>query len=732
MKERIGVYICHCGGNISDYVDVEQISKLVQQEKGVVIAKDVMFACADSNQKDMIKDIEEYKLDGIVVASCSPKLHLHTFRNVAERAGINPYNYVQVNIREQCSWPHSDKPQDATHKAIGLIRAGIGRVSYSEALENIEIKSHRAVAIIGAGVAGMRAAVELAGMGNQVYLIEKEHFVGGRVAQLGKVFMSDESGKHIVKRLYDDIKKRTNITLFTGTDLEKVSGSLGNFNIEIKINPRYINKNADKTRIEKAKNACTVEVDDAFNYGLIKRKAIYKNYADALPDAYLIDVETLKQDTKVLNDYADVFDLNQQAEVLNLNVGSVLVATGFDSYQPKDDEYGFGTHDEVITLPQFKSWMEIYKGNELVYNNKKINRIAFVYCVGNRQHKGENKYCSRFCCTSAIHTSIEINEKYDNIKSYHLYRDIRTYGKQEVLYEKSSKQGDIYIRFDEKEPPVISKNANQLSVKVKDLLTAKRELEMDVDLVVLVTGMVCRDDSKTVASKLKIPVGNDKFFNEIHPKLKPVETVIKGVFIGGTCQGPKNITESVQSSMSGAAKINALIKSGNIALEPIIARVDADACKWCNKCTEVCDYDAIKMIVANGKEIAEVNKAACKGCGICAPVCPQDAIEIAQYTNHEIEAMIDGFMSNIEIVAAEIKEEEEKQKAYAMKEFPQLWKNISGLLNEAPKTIPQLSEALAVDSELLTYHLMTMNKYSIVESAGIDDDDAYFFYKMKK
>ena len=732
MKERIGVYICHCGGNISDYVDVEQISKLVQQEDNVVIAKDVMFACADSNQKDMIKDIEEYKLDGIVVASCSPKLHLHTFRNVAERAGINPYNYVQVNIREQCSWPHSDKPLEATHKAIGLIRAGIGRVSYSEALENIEIKLHKAVAVIGAGVAGMRAAIDLARMGNQVYLIEKEHFVGGNVAQLGNVFMSNESGKQIVKRLYDDIKNRTNITLFTGTELEKVSGSLGNFNIDIKINPKFINKNVEKQHIEKAIAACNQEVAANFNHGLIKRKAIYKNYADALPDYYVADAEAIKQETKVLNEFADVIDLNQEVEMLNLKVGSVLVTTGFDSYQPKDEEFGYGKFEEVITLPQFKSWMEIYKGNKLIYSNKKINRIAFVYCVGNRQLKGENKYCSRYCCTSAIHTSLEINEKYKNIKSYHLYRDIRTYGKQEILYEKSAKQGDIYIRFDEKEPPIISQDKNQLSVKVKDLLTSKRELEMDVDLVVLVTGMVCREDSKTVSSKLKIPIGTDKFFNEIHPKLKPVETVIKGVFIGGSCQGPKNISESVQSSMSAAAKINALIKSGNIALEPIVARVNTDACLWCDKCTAVCDYDAIKMITANGKEIAEVNKASCTGCGMCAPVCPTDAIEIAQYTNNEIEAMIDGFMQKAELVATEIKEEEEKLEAYAMKEFPQLWKNIAALLTVEKKTIPELAKELAIDSELLTYHLMTMNKYSIVESAGIDDDDAYFYYKMKK
>ena len=731
MKERIGVYICHCGGNISDYVDVEEISKMIQSEGGVVIGKDVMFACADSNQKEMIQDIHENKLDAIVVASCSPKLHLHTFRNVAIRAGLNPFNYVQVNIREQCSWPHSDNPKEATHKAIGLIRAGIKKVAESSSLENIEITATKAVLVLGGGVAGMRAAIELAKLGNEVYIVEQDYFVGGKVAQANKLFMTEQTGQEVISRLYNEIKSLKNITLFTGASVEKSSGSVGNFDVDVLIRPRYIVKNYDSSLMEKAIAECPVELPDPFNFGLTKRKAIYKNSSTSFPDIPVVDIEALKNETAFLEKYKSCIDSNQQIEKLKLKVGAVLVTTGFDNYQPKDDEYGYNTIENVITLPEFKRVIE-HSDKKLTYKNKEIKKVAFVYCVGNRQYKGENKYCSRFCCTSAIHTSLQLNEKFEGTKAYHLFRDIRTYGKQEILYEKSSRLGDIYIRFDEKEPPKIERQDNKTIIKVKDYLTSKKELEFEADLVVLVTGMVSHHDSNDVAAKLKIPIGRDKFFNEIHPKLKPVETVIKGVYIGGSCQGPKNITESVQSSLSGAAKINALITTGKISLDPIIAKVNPDACVYCGKCAEVCEYDAISEIPYLDKKIAEVNKGTCKGCGICAPICPTDAIEIAQNTNKEMEAMIDGFMEKIDIseIQSSEKKTEEKQSA-EMKEFPQIWKNISELIKEEPRTIPQLTKELGISSEIVTYNLMTMNKYGVVVSSGIDENDAYFFYKMK-
>ncbi|HTX88607.1 MAG TPA: CoB--CoM heterodisulfide reductase iron-sulfur subunit A family protein [Bacteroidales bacterium] len=654
-KERIGVYICHCGGNISDYVDVARIRELVKSEEGVVISKNVMFACSDSNQKEMIQDIRDQHLDAIVVASCSPKLHLHTFRNVAKRAGLNEYNYTQVNIREQCSWAHSDTPKDATLKAAGLIRAGIKKVTHSEALENIEVSSTRAGLVIGGGVAGMRAAIELARMGNQVYLLEREKALGGQVARWGELFMNGSQGKNIIEELNTEIRKSSLITVFTGAGLEKVSGSLGNF-------------------------VATVRVSE---------------------------------------------------ETLSLKVGAILVATGSEPYQPREGEFGYGTFPFVITLPEFKELIDRTRG-ELVFRERKIRRIAYVYCVGMRQTKGENKYCSRICCTTAIHSSLLVHEKFPGTTIFHLYRDIRTYGKQEILYEHSSKNGDIYLKFDEKSPPVVEQGNGNLNIRVRDELTRKQDLELEADLVVLVTGMVPGKDHASVSEKLKIPVGNDKFFNEIHPKLRPVETVINGVFLGGSCQGPKNISESVQSSLSAAVKINALTRKPSIQLEPIIARVDFDACVWCGKCAEVCEYDAIHPLEMHGKVVASVNEAVCKGCGICAPVCPADAIDIAQYSNREVEGMIDGFMKKVELTeSGEGKEEAAPEETFGMKDQPQLWRKISASLDAEPKTIPALARELAASPELITYHLMTMNKYNFVEPAGMDDADEYYLYKLK-
>jgi len=659
MKERIGVYICHCGGNISDYVDVEEVQQLMMEEDGVVVAKHVMFACADSNQKEMIHDIQDKHLDAIVVASCSPKLHTHTFRGVAERAGLNKYNYIQANIREQCSWPHSDKPLDATHKAVGLIRAAIKKAALSEALESIEIEAKDACLVIGAGVAGMKAAIELARIGTQVYLIEKEAHVGGKMLENGTLFMTGENGKDLAARLLSEVKVNPKITLFTETEIEKVTGSVGNFSVDVRVRMAGTN-----------------------------------------------------------------------TEAMKLMAGSVLVATGYQHYQPKENEFGFGMSDRVITLPELKKRLEENNG-VLLHNGKPVKSLGFIYCVGSRQSKGENKYCSRSCCSSAIHTALLLKEKNKDLNIVHLYRDIRTYGKQELLYEKSSKQGDVYLKFEEKEPPVVDVSNDIISVSVKDYLTSKKEIGFQPDFLVLATGMVARDDSKDIASQFKIPVGSDKFFNEIHPKLKPVETVINGVFIGGSCQGPKNISESVQSSLSAVSKISALIKDGLIQLEPVITRVNADACVWCGKCAEVCEYDALKEITFNGRQIAEVNPATCKGCGICTPVCPQDALEVKMYTNEEIESMIDGFMAEVVIPEKEAGAEAEEISPVKMKEYPQHWKQIVTSIGAEHKTIPEIAQSIGVDKDLVTWHLMTMNKYNVVMADGMDEKEQYYYYKLK-
>ena len=571
MKERLGVYICHCGGNISDYVDVEKVRAAVEHEQGVVIAKTTMFACSDTNQTDMVQDIHEHNLDGVIVASCSPKLHLTTFRNVTERGDLNKYTYVHANIREQASWAHSDDKLGATEKAIRLVKAAIAKSRYADPLFPNQFEAEKTIAVIGGGIAGMKAALSLAEKKSNVILIEKENQLGGHTAEWGSLFMTDEKGFELTARIESDLRKYNNVTILTGTEVTDTKGSIGNFELKIRRRPQ-------------------------------------------------------KEDDPM--------------EIIELHVGSIVVATGYDHYLPKQGEYGFGTSETVITLPEFKQLVDKSAGKSLEFNGKKINNIAYVYCVGSRQNEGENTYCSRFCCTSVIHTAIEAKKKFKGIQNIHLTRGIRAYGKQELLYAESLQLGDLYLQFDEHNLPEIRTEGKKTVVTVKDILSAGKEMEMEVDLVVLVTGMVPRAD-QSIGTMLKLPKGRDRFFNEIHMKLRPVETVIDGVTIAGTCQGPKNISESVNSALSAATKSFSYISKGTLETEPIIAEIDQDICSWCDKCSNACPFDAIEQIETGGRKVASVNPMVCKGCGMCAPVCPVDAINLIGYTSEEMMSMID-------------------------------------------------------------------------------------------
>ncbi|EKD30912.1 MAG: 4Fe-4S ferredoxin iron-sulfur binding protein [uncultured bacterium] len=567
MKKKLGIYICACGGNISDYVDIEKVKESIKDEECVILAKTTMFACGDSNQKDMDADIKANDLSGIVVASCSPKLHLTTFRAVSERAGLNKYNYVHANIREQASWAHSDNKAGATEKAILLVKAAIAKARLAEPLMPFKIKSRRSVAVIGAGVAGLKAAIALSRMNDEVFLVERESRVGGKLHELDTISPEHVSGKELLSRLEEDLIKEKNITLFTNSEVVGNSGTIGDFTLTIKISG------------------------------------------------------------------------SQGETTKDIKVGSVLVATGFNSYTPTDGEFGYNHITNVITLPQFR---ELLRNNskKLVCNGKEINSVAYIYCVGSRQVKGENKYCSRYCCTAAVQASLDVKAKYPEIQNYHFTKGVRTYGKQELVYKESNKQGDIYIQFLDKKPPVVTESDGIISIKAGDLLSEKKEIEAIADLVVLVTGMV-PDKDTSVGSLFKLPKGRDKFFNEIHMKLRPVETVIDGITIAGTCQGPKNVMESVNSALAAAVKSHSFVSKGELELEPIVAYVNTASCNWCTACSDACPFSAISMVDSEGKQVASINKSTCKGCGMCLPVCPSDSIELISYSNKEMESMID-------------------------------------------------------------------------------------------
>ncbi|MBN1885107.1 MAG: CoB--CoM heterodisulfide reductase iron-sulfur subunit A family protein [Candidatus Krumholzibacteriota bacterium] len=648
MTERIGVYICQCGSNISDYVDVEAVRAAVEQVDGVALAKVTMFACADSTQQEIVQDIEEQRLDGMVVASCSPKLHLFTFRNVAERAGINRYNYVQANIREQGSWAHSDTPAEATAKAIRTVKAAISRALLSEPLEPARISSETAILVVGAGVSGMQTAIALADAGSRVFLVERDHFVGGRTAQWGELFPTGETGASVASGLYGRIEERDDIELLTGCEIVSASGSVGNFEVRLQTTPRGLAPGARgeedddgfEERLARAIDACPVVVPDPFEFGLGERKALYSRGGGS-PSLPVVDREHCTRCGACVEICPEI-DPGLEEEFRDIRAGAVVIATGFDPYEPAEGEFGYGRIPNVITLQQFERLLAT-GGDSLAFNGRAVRNIAYIFCVGSRQDEaveGVNTYCSRYCCAAAIHAGLVARRRFGDVLNYHVTRGVRTYGTTEEIYEESSKLGDIYLQTADDDPPVVTGSNGTATVTARDLLTGGAELEIEADLVVLVTGMVPRADDR-IGAILKAPAGRDGFFNEVHPKLKPVETVIDGVFLSGAAQGPKNIVEAVTAARSAAVKAHALVRTGEIELEPTMAKIDPTICEWCGACAEACPFDAIAETSRDGATIAVVDESICKGCGMCLPVCPVNAIQLIGYTDGEIEAMID-------------------------------------------------------------------------------------------
>jgi len=569
LTERIGVYICYCGGNISDFVDVERIREEVREDPGVVVARTHMFTCSDAAQQEIIDDIAKEKLDGLVVASCSPKLHLHTFRSMAERAGLNPYQYEQVNLREQCSWAHRNARDLATEKAARLVHGGIAKCRLSESLAPLRIQTTPKVLVVGGGAAGLRAAIALADLGLFVYVVEKAAQVGGWTRKWGRMFPHNRLGSEIIRDLKEQVRQREDITCFTDARLVKKTGNVGDFKVKVSL---------------------------------------------------------------------------AGEELVSLDVGAIIVATGFDIYQPKQGELGYGQAG-VLRLNEFRELIDNSNGGRLKYQDRIIRNIVYVYCVGSRQPSDgdqPNLYCSRYCCSAAVHTALCVFEKEPAIHQFHLFRDMRTYGKYELLYEEACNKGSAFLCYREDKPPSVEPVEGGLRVKVQDELLGGEQIEIDADLVVLVAGMIPRRNEELL-DVLKLPVGRDGFLNEIHPKLRPVETVIDGVYIAGTAQGPKNLPESIASALSAASKSAALLKKGYVDLEPYVAEIDPNRCDGCWECLEVCPYGAIEKLSIEDKEIAQVNASLCKGSGACVPSCPVGAIDLVGYSDAQVKAMIEAF-----------------------------------------------------------------------------------------
>lgn len=610
-QPKVGVYICYCGGNISDHVDVEKVRERVEKLEEVAVARTNMFMCSDPGQDMIIEDLKAGRINRVVVASCAPSLHETTFKGAIMRAGANPYIYEHANIREQVSWVHHGK--EATDKATKLVYAAVKKAALLKPLEPIRVNTKKHVTVIGGGFAGLKSARDLANIGFKVTLIEKSPYLGGHVALLDKLYPTNIDAKTALVSLIKEVLFNKNIDVYTCANLKDFSGYIGNFNLKVEIKrPDYMEQIVLRDRI--------------------------------LDNAYYVDMK-------------GVFLDNIKNREINLETGAIVIATGFKTYEPKVGEYGYKNFKEVITLPQLIHLLSnegVSSDGYLKFRGRKIRSMAFIHCVGSRQIPGIdeeredgtlNEYCSRVCCSTILSYANKIRAEFPNTQVYDLYRDIRTYGRyQEELYTRASENRVKFIRFEPAEKPEIQNGILDypLLIKVKDTLTFNEEIGVPVDLVVLGVGMEPNSINNLV-SLMKIPVGNDGFLQEVHPKLRPVETSVDGVVLAGTAQAPMDTSEVSNSASCASVKISSLLGKGYVEVDPFIAEVDKDKCKGHGKCIEACLRDGA-LIMKDGK--AEVVPALCAGCGACVPVCPEGAIQIAGSTLKQYEAMVDAIVND--------------------------------------------------------------------------------------
>ncbi|ACX52045.1 4Fe-4S ferredoxin iron-sulfur binding domain protein [Ammonifex degensii KC4] len=644
---KVGVYVCHCGGNISDVVNVGEVAAYASGLEGVAVARDYIFMCSNPGQGLIEKHIRQGRINRVVVACCSPRLHEATFRKALARAGLNPYLLEIANIREQCSWAHPDNPYRATEKAKDLVRMAVAKVKLAKPLENVRVPARPEVLVVGGGVAGLRAGLDLAERGFQVHIIEQSPFFGGRMAQLARVYPTEEEAPALLKKLFQKVAGHPRIRLYPATTLEEVEGFVGNWEVKIKQRPSLVDEKCD--RCGRCEEVCPVEVPDPFNYGLSSRKAIYFPYRDAFPSRYAIDLDHCTRCGECVKACPrGLIKLDREEQTYSLSVGAIILATGFAPYEPKEGEYGYKVFPEVITLPQLVRLLSSSgpTRGELrlprAPNTAQIKSVVFINCVGSRQlpKEGEkvNKYCSRYCCTAALQTAREVKRRYPETRIFVAYQDIRTYCRDcEDYYEGASNDGVVFLRYLPKEPPVVKRENGRLVVEVKDQLTFGETVTVPADLVVLVVGMEPSEGTKEMAAKLRLPVGEDGFLLEVHPKLRPVEVGVEGLFVAGTAQGPKDITETTLSASAAAVRASVLLARGQVELEPFVAEVYPERCNGCGICVEECSYGALKL--KDGK--VEVNEAVCQGCGACAAMCPQRALGVRGYTIDQFAAMID-------------------------------------------------------------------------------------------
>ncbi len=659
--QRIGVFVCWCGSNIAGTVDVQAVSDALAHEPGVVFSTNYQYMCSQAGQQMIIEAVKEHKLTGIVVCSCSPRMHEATFRKTAAAAGLNPYMVEIANIREQCSWVHKDMPI-GTEKAIILGKAAVAKVNLNTPLTPGESPVTKRALVIGGGIAGIQTALDIADAGFEVDIVEKNPTIGGKMAQLDKTFPTLDCAACILTPKMVDVAQHEKIRIFSYSEVQEVKGFVGNFTVKINKKARYV-----KEDICTGCGLCTEKcpqkkVPNEFNLGMDNRRAIYIPFAQAVPKVAAIDpgyctkLKTGKCGVCEKVCTAKAIDYTQKDEQFTENYGAIVVATGFNPI-PMDqfDEYAYNQSKDVITSLEFERLTnaagptagKLLRPSDGVHPHK----IVFVQCVGSRcancAEKGK-EYCSKICCMYTAKHAMLTRDKYPDTEVYVFYIDVRTPGKNfDEFYRRAVEEyGVHYIKG---MVGKISPEGNKLMVRASDLLDNK-QLEIDADLVVLAAAIEPDKSARPLATMLTASMDTNDFFTEAHPKLRPVESPTAGVFLSGTCQGPKDIPETVSQAGAAAAKVIGLLAKDKLTGNPCVAHSDEWMCNGCSSCERVCPYGAITYSdkefrmpdrTTKVRRVAAVNPAVCQGCGACTVACPSGAMDLNGFAGNQIIAEVD-------------------------------------------------------------------------------------------
>ena len=658
--QRIGVFVCWCGSNIAATVDVKRVAEAVRTEPGVVFSTDYQYMCSENGQALIRQAIHEHGLTGVVVCSCSPRMHEATFRKTATLAGVNPYMVEIANIREQCSWIHKDMPE-GTEKAIILARAAIAKVNLNAPLTAGTSPVTKRALVIGGGIAGIQTALDVADAGYEVDIVEKAPTIGGRMAQLDKTFPTLDCAACILTPKMVDAAQNEKINIISYAELDSLSGYVGNFTAKIRKKARYI----DETKCTGC-GVCTEKCPsrkglNEFNMGLNTRGAIYIPFAQAIPNVAVIDAKnclhfrTGKCGLCEKNCSAGAIRFDQQDEMLERKYGAIIVATGFKPIDASAfDEYAYPQSKDVVTSLEFERIMNAAgptKGQLVRPSDGKHPReIVFIQCVGSRCSQDAVKgkpYCSKICCMYTAKHAMLVREKYPDVKVHVFYIDARTPGKNfDEFYRRAVEQYDVdYIKG---MVGKVSVEGDHLHVQGSDLL-ANEQVHIQADMVVLATAIEPDPTARAIGTMLTASMDTNDFFTEAHPKLRPVESPTAGIYLSGVCQGPKDIPETVAQAGAAAAKVIGLLSKNSLTCNPCVAHADELLCNGCSQCERVCPYGAISYEdrevrgpeFRGVKRVAVVNEAVCQGCGACTVTCPSTAMDLKGFSNNQIMAEVD-------------------------------------------------------------------------------------------